>query len=101
MEMVMIVIDIETLPTDREDVKQMIAAGITPPGSMKKPETIAKWEAEQKPAAVEEAIANGSSAFVLRTKNTNRLNLFLTKKPTRSARAKKMSYVSLPLFWTD
>ena len=52
--------DIETLPTDRADLIADISASVTPPGSMKKAETIAAWEVEQKPAAVLEAIAKTS-----------------------------------------
>lgn len=47
--------DIETIPDQREGAREEIAASITPPGNLKKPETIAKWEAEKKPAAIEEA----------------------------------------------
>lgn len=50
-------IDIETLPTDRQDVREYIAAKVTPPGNISKPETIAKWEQESKPAAIDEAVA--------------------------------------------
>jgi len=50
-------LDIETIPAQSEEVRARIAESIKPPGSMKKAETIAQWEAEQKPAAVEEAIA--------------------------------------------
>lgn len=50
-------LDIETLPTDRTDVREYIAATVTPPGNISKAETIAKWNEEQRPAAVEEAIA--------------------------------------------
>ena len=50
-----IYLDIETIPGQSPELKDEIAAGITPPASMKKPETIAKWAAEQKPAAVEAA----------------------------------------------
>jgi hypothetical protein len=50
-----IYLDIETIPGQREGVKEAIADTITHPGSMKKPETIAKWEDEQKPQAVEDA----------------------------------------------
>ncbi len=49
-------IDIETIPAQREDLRQYIANTVTHPAVMKKAETIAKWEAEDKPAAVEEAI---------------------------------------------
>jgi len=53
-------LDIETLGTDRQDVRDLIASKITPPGNISKPETIAKWMEESKPAAVEEAIAKTS-----------------------------------------
>lgn len=50
-------LDIETIPTDRTDVREYIAATVSAPAQMKKAETIAAWEASDKPAAVEEAIA--------------------------------------------
>jgi hypothetical protein len=50
-------LDIETLPTDRADVREYIAATIKPPGNISKPETIAKWMTESRPEAVGEAIA--------------------------------------------
>lgn len=50
-------LDIETLPTSRADVRDYIAAAVKPPGNISKAETIAKWMAESKPEAVEEAIA--------------------------------------------
>jgi hypothetical protein len=50
-------LDIETIGTQREDIRQYIAKTVTHPAVMKKAETIAKWEAEDKPAAVEEAIS--------------------------------------------
>lgn len=53
-------IDIETLPTDRQDVRELIAAKVSPPGNISKAETIAKWMEESKPAAVEEAVAKTS-----------------------------------------
>jgi hypothetical protein len=49
-------IDIETIGTEREDVRKYIAATIKPPGTYKKAETIAKWEAEEKPQAIQDAI---------------------------------------------
>lgn len=55
-----ITLDIETLPCEAPEVIADLAAGIKPPGSMKKAETIAKWEAEEKPAAVEEALRKTS-----------------------------------------
>lgn len=50
-----IYLKIATIPGQRPGLKEEIPAAITPPGSMKKPETIAKWEAEEKPAAIEDA----------------------------------------------
>lgn len=49
-----IYLDIETIPGQRPGLKEAIAAGISPPGSMKKAETIAKWEQEEKPTVIEE-----------------------------------------------
>ena len=51
-----IYLDIETIPTDRAAVRDYIAATITPPGTMKKAETIAAWVKDDKPAAIEEAV---------------------------------------------
>ncbi len=53
-------IDIETLPTNDPKVISEIAAGITAPGNITKPESIAAWESEKKPALVEEAVAKTS-----------------------------------------
>lgn len=49
-------IDIETIPTDRADVREYVAGKVTPPGNISKAETISKWEAERKPAEIEEAV---------------------------------------------
>ena len=48
--MMKIYLDIETIPGQSPELKTEIAATIKPPGSMKKAETIARWEAEEKPA---------------------------------------------------
>lgn len=55
-----IFLDIETIPSQDPEVRARIAEGITAPGSYKKPETIAQWEADQKPELVKEAIAKTS-----------------------------------------
>lgn len=52
-----IVIDLETIPTDRQDVRDFIAKMVTPPGTIKLPASIEKWNAENKPAAIDEAVA--------------------------------------------
>lgn len=49
-------LDIETIPGQRPDIKETIAAGITPPANYTKPETIARWEAETKPVLIGEAL---------------------------------------------
>lgn len=49
-------IDIETVPTDDPQLIADIEASVTPPKNYSKPETIAKWNAEDKPALVAEAI---------------------------------------------
>jgi len=46
-------LDIETIPSQRPEIKEEIAANITPPGNMSKAETIAKWEIETKPDVIE------------------------------------------------
>ena len=53
-------IDIETIPAQDPLIHAEIAETITPPASMKKAETIAKWEQEQKPQAIKEAIEKTS-----------------------------------------
>ena len=53
-------IDIETIPVQRADLRDLIASTVTHPGNISKAETIAKWNEEQRPAAVEEAIARTS-----------------------------------------
>lgn len=53
-------LDIETIPTDDAERIAEIAASITPPKTMSKPETIAEWEANTKPGLVSEAVAKTS-----------------------------------------
>lgn len=49
-------LDIETIGTDRQDVRDYIAASITHPGNISKAETIAKWNEESRPGAIDEAV---------------------------------------------
>jgi len=49
-------LDIETIPTQRQDVRDFIAKTVTHPGNISKTETIAKWNEESRPAAVQEAV---------------------------------------------
>lgn len=48
-------IDIETIPGQRPGLREEIADTLQPPGNMKKAETIATWEREEKPFAIETA----------------------------------------------
>lgn len=50
-------LDLETLPTERQDVRELLASKITHPATISKPETIAKWNEESRPAAIDEAVA--------------------------------------------
>lgn len=50
-------LDIETIAAPSPEMVADITASITVPGSYKKPETIAEWEANTKPALIKEAIA--------------------------------------------
>lgn len=50
-----IYLDIETCPSQLSGVREQIAKGVSCPGNITKAESIATWEAEKKPAAVEEA----------------------------------------------
>lgn len=50
-----IYLDIETIPDQSPGARERIATKMKPPGTLKKAETIAQWERDDKPAAVEEA----------------------------------------------
>lgn len=52
-----IYLDIETIPAQSEDVRAAIAETVKPPANMKKAETIAAWETNDKRQAVADAIA--------------------------------------------
>ena len=49
-------VDIETIPVQDEAIAAGIRAGVKPPGGMKKAETIALWEANDRPEAEAEAV---------------------------------------------
>ena len=53
-------LDIETIGSQSEAVRDRISKTITPPGSMKKQETIDTWYKEKFPAVVDEAVAKTS-----------------------------------------
>lgn len=56
-EMTYLYLDIETIPAQTDAAKQRISASVKPPGNLKKADSIAAWEKDQRPAAVEEAIS--------------------------------------------
>ena len=51
-----IILDIETIPCERQDVRDFIAKGVQPPATYKLADSIAKWHKEQGPAAIDEAV---------------------------------------------
>lgn len=51
--------DIETIPAISDEIRAEVAATIKPPGNMSKPETIAKWEQDEKPALVLRELERG------------------------------------------
>lgn len=53
-------LDIETLGAQSDEACKRVADTVKPPAQMKKAETIAAWEANQKAAVVEEAIARNA-----------------------------------------
>lgn len=66
--MINVFLDTETVATEREDIRQRVVELVKPPRSMKRAETIAKWEAEEKPAALAAALdtmaLNGATAEI-------------------------------------
>ena len=57
-------IDVETVPSQHPEALAAVRAGLRPPGTLKKAESIAAWWANEAEVAAEdarEAIANGSS----------------------------------------
>lgn len=50
-------LDIETIPTQSQEVIDAIASDIKPPAQMKKAETIAEWEKNDKQSAIDEAVS--------------------------------------------
>ena len=52
-----IILDIETIQTQRDDVAAYIAATVKPPATYKKPESIAAWHKEEGPQAIADAVA--------------------------------------------
>jgi hypothetical protein len=63
-ERIYLSVDVETTPVDDPLVRAEIAAGITHPANMSKPETIALWEETKKPQLVDEAFARGRLSAV-------------------------------------
>lgn len=53
-------IDIETIPTDRQDFKEYIASRVKHPGNITKPESIEKWNQESRAQAVDEEVRKTS-----------------------------------------
>lgn len=58
-------LDIETIPTNDASIMAEIAATVTMPKSITKPESIAAWEKDTKPGLVAEAVAKTSFSGAL------------------------------------
>lgn len=58
--MTFLYLDIETVAAQSPRSRERIAANVKPPAQMKKADTIAAWEKDQKAEAVEEAVARTS-----------------------------------------
>lgn len=52
--------DLETIPCQDETYRAELARKVTPPGNLKKPESIEKWLSENRDAAADEAMAKTS-----------------------------------------
>lgn len=92
-------LDIETVPTSDPAIIAEIAAGITPPKTMSKPETIAAWEAETKPGLVKEAVAktsfNGAYGSVCV------IGWAWDDEPVRSATTEKVNEATMLRAWVQ
>ena len=53
--MTQIVLDVETIPSQQAGARDLIRASIRPPGTLKKPESIAAWWAGESDTAVEDS----------------------------------------------
>lgn len=53
-------LDIETIPTQRDEFRARIAETVSAPGNISKPESIEKWNSEKRPQAVDDAVAKTS-----------------------------------------
>ena len=92
-----ITIDIETLPTNRPEIIKSIQDGVSPPGNIKKQETIDKWWVEEGKEAKEKAVRktslsgsfgqiycigfkpeNESSAFIVNSIDNSEVNCLMS-----------------------
>lgn len=92
-------LDIETLPASDPAIIAEIAAGITPPKTMSKPETIAAWEAETKPGLVKEAVARTSFNGALGSVCV--IGWAWDDEPVRSATIEKVSEATMLRAWAQ
>lgn len=92
-------LDIETLPVSDPAIIAEIAAGITPPKTMSKAETIAAWEAETKPGLVKEAVAKTSFSGALGSVCV--IGWAWDDEPVRSATIEKVSEATMLRAWVQ
>ena len=84
-----IFIDLETCPTTDPATIREIEAGVNPPGNISKPETIAAWVKDKKPAAVAEAVnrtaldaSTGGSIIAVGIANDDQEPVVLVRDPS-------------------
>jgi hypothetical protein len=92
-------LDIETIPASDPAIIAEISAGITPPKTMSKPETIAAWEAETKPGLVKEAVAKTSFNGALGSVCV--IGWAWDDEPVRSATIEKVSEATMLRAWVQ
>ena len=58
--MINLYLDIETIPCQSPEYRDLVRKGIKPPGNIKKPESVAQWLTENADSATDEAVAKTS-----------------------------------------
>lgn len=94
-----IFLDIETIPAQSERLIEEIAANVKHPAQMKKADTIAKWEAEDKPTAVADALratsfdgAYGEIILIGLSVGTGPIEVMQREKPGEEARVLELAF---------
>ena len=101
-------IDIETCPTDNPDTVAAIRAGIRPPATYKKSESIAAWLANEGEAAAQEAVArtalDGGAGQVIAiglARDDDAPPLVLTRRPDEPEAALLVRFFDTVQAWSS